>query len=190
MPSTLRIATAAVLTAVTFVIGYVRLPLPATQGIFTLADIAIFFAAFTFGPLTGAIAGGAGAALIDLIGGTAPYAPVSLVVHGLEGLVAGVIAVGMRRTTQSGSAMQSARPDSPKEHAPARLLSWLLAGVVGTVILAGGYFLAEVLFFGGPGKAITEVLPNVAQGVVGAIGGALLTVAVRRAYPPVQSLRW
>ncbi len=171
VPSSLRIATVAVLTAVTFVIGYVRLPLPATQGIFTLADIAIFFAAFTFGPFTGAIAGGAGAALIDIIGGTAPYAPISLIVHGLEGLVAGFIAASASKQ-------------------PGRTLAWILSGVVGTILLAGGYFLAEVLFFGGPGKAITEVLPNAAQGIVGAVGGALLTLAVKRAYPPVQALRW
>jgi uncharacterized membrane protein len=171
-PASLRIAAVAILAALTFVIGYfVRVPLPATQGIFTLADIVIFFSAFAFGPFSAAVSGGAGTALIDLIGGTAPYAPISLLVHGLEGLVAGLIAVAARKDRM-------------------RVLWWAIAGAVGTVLMAGGYFLAEVVFFGGPGKAVTEVLPNIAQAVVGAVGGALLTIAVRRAYPPIQGMRW
>ena len=172
VPSSLRIAAVAVLTAVTFVIGYfVRLPLPATQGIFTLADLAIFFAAFAFGPYSAAIAGGAGTALIDVIGGTAQYAPISLLVHGLEGLVAGAIAAAGKK-------------------GPREIVLWIIAGAAGIILVAGGYFLAEVVFFGGPATAVTEVLPNVAQGGIGAVGGALLTAAVRRAYPPVQGLRW
>ena len=172
-PSSLRIASVAVLVALTFVIGFfVRLPLPATQGVFTLADLAIFFAGFTFGPLSAATAGGVGAALIDLIGGTAPYAPVSFIVHGLEGLLAGLIA-SVRRS-----------PSKPS------LLLWVLGGVVGVAVVVGGYFAGEILFFGGPAAAVTELIPNVAQGVIGAVGGALLTLAVRRAYPPVSGLWW
>jgi uncharacterized membrane protein len=171
MPVSLRVAAVGILTALTFVIGYVRVPLPATQGIFTLADIAIFLAAFTFGPFSAAVAGGAGAALIDLIGGTAQYAPVSLVVHGVEGLAAGFIAAaGLNRRGEP--------------------LAWVFAAIAGIVVLMGGYFAAEILFFGGFATALTEVLPNLGQGVTGAVGGALLCLAVRRAYPPVQALRW
>ena len=93
-PVSLRIAAVAVLTALTVVIGYIRVPLPATNGIFTLADVAIFCAAFALGPFSAAVAGAVGTGLIDLIGGTAQYAPTSFVVHGLEGLVAGLIALG------------------------------------------------------------------------------------------------
>ena len=170
-PTSMRIATIAILAALTVVIGYIRVPLPATQGIFTLADIAIYFAAFALGPWSAAIAGGLGTALIDLIGGTAQYAPASLVVHGLEGLLAGLIASIGRKDRIS-------------------LASWILAAVCGTVVMAGGYLGAETLFYGGFAKAMTEVLVNVAQSTVGAVGGALLAVAVRRAYPPVQMLRW
>jgi uncharacterized membrane protein len=173
-PSSLRVAAVAVLTALTVVIGYIRVPLPATQGIFTLADIAIYFAAFCLGPWTAAVAGGLGTALIDLIGGTAQYAPTSFIVHGLQGLLAGLIA---------GIAGAGARGGT-------RALFWVLAGAVGTVVMAGGYLAAETLFYGGFAKAVTEVLFNIAQSVVGAVGGGLLALAVRRAYPPVQRLRW
>ena len=170
-PSSLRMAAIAVLAAVTVVIGYVRVPLPATQGIFTLADIAIYFAAFTFGPFSAAIAGGLGTAVIDLIGGTAQYAPSSLVVHGIEGLLAGFLAAAWGKRSFA-------------------VVSWILAGIIGTIVMAGGYLVLEILFYGGFAKAVTEIPFNVAQSAVGAVGGALLTVAVRRAYPPVERLRW
>jgi uncharacterized membrane protein len=170
-PASLRIAAVAILTALTVVIGYIRVPLPATNGIFTLADVAIFCAAFAFGPFSAAVAGAIGAGLIDLIGGTAQYAPTSFVVHGLEGLVAGLIALGA-----SGKG--------------ASVIRWILAGLAGTVLMAGGYLLAETLFYGGFATATTEIVFNLAQGAVGAIGGALLATAVRRAYPPLTRLKW
>jgi uncharacterized membrane protein len=170
-PASLRIAAIAVLTALTFVIGLIRVPLPATQGIFTLADVAIFCAAFALGPLSAAFAGAVGTGLIDLIGGTAQYAPTSFVVHGLEGLVAGLIALAA-----SGKA--------------STVLLWILAGLAGTAVMAGGYLLAETLFYGGFATAFTEVVFNVAQGVAGAVGGALIAVAVKRGYPPLSRLRW
>ncbi len=172
LPSSLRIASVAILAAVTFIIGFfVRLPLPATQGIFTLADLGIFFSAFAFGPFTAGVAGGVGTALIDLIGGTAQYAPISFVVHGLEGLAAGLIA----------SAVFSRKMEP---------LAWIIAGIVGVIIMVGGYFLAETVFFGGPATAVTEVFANAGQSVIGAVGGALLALAVRKAYPPISTLRW
>jgi len=179
-PASLRIASMAIMTAMTVVIGYIRVPLPATQGIFTLCDIAIYFTAFCLGPFSGAVAGGLGAALIDLIGGTAQYAPVSFIVHGLQGLLAGLIAApGARDGVSEGAVRRGVS-----------LLLWIVAGLCGTVIMAGGYLLAETLFYGGPAKAVTEVVFNVAQSLTGAVGGVLLTVAVRRAYPPVHRLRW
>lgn len=171
-PSSLRIASIAVLTATTFVIGYfVRFPLPASKGTFTLVDLGIFFAAYAFGPFTAAITGGVGSALFDLASGYAPYAPISLAVHGLEGLIAGLIA-----------SAGYTRPSEP--------VMWVLAGFCGAAIVVGGYFLTQILFFGGLAVAITEVLPNGIQAGIGAVGGALLAAAVRRAYPPIQGLRW
>lgn len=70
------------------------------------------------------------------------------------------------------------------------VLFWILAGLAGTVIMAGGYLLAETLFYGGFATAVTEILFNVAQGAAGAIGGALIAVAVKRGYPPLARLRW
>jgi uncharacterized membrane protein len=198
-PGSLKVASLAIMTAMTVVVGYIRVPLPATQGIFTLGDIAIYFTAFCLGPFSGAVAGGLGAALIDLIGGTAQYAPVSFVVHGLQGLLAGLIAAAGARqrtdadTARPGGALQGTEVNAARPGGARRSVSvllWIIAGLCGTVIMAGGYLLAETLFYGGFAKAVTEVVFNVAQSLTGAVGGVLLTVAVRRAYPPVSRLRW
>jgi uncharacterized membrane protein len=172
IPASMRVAAIAVLSALTFVIGFfVRVPLPATNGIFTLADVTIFCAAFALGPASAGITGALGTALIDLIGGTAQYAPASFIVHGLEGLLAGLIA-----WAASGRVLT--------------VILWILAGVTGVVVMTGGYLLAETLFYGGYATATTEIVFNVAQSGVGAVAGALLAIAVRRAYPPLARLRW
>jgi uncharacterized membrane protein len=171
-PATIRIATVGIITALTTAIGFVvQFPIPATKGVFTLADMVIFFAAFTLGPVSGGLAGGLGAALFDLLSGYAQYAPASFLIHGLEGLVAGLIAMSVRGRGMS-------------------ILLWVLGGLAGIVIMVGGYFLAESLIYVGIDLAKVEIPINIVQSGVGAVGGALLCVAVRRAYPPVSRLRW
>jgi uncharacterized membrane protein len=155
------------------VIGFVlRVPMPiATGGFFTLADAVILFAAFTLGPVSAAISGALGAALIDLLSGYVQFAPTSFVVHGLEGLLAGLIAMAAGRERPS-------------------VVLWVLAGIAGTAVVVGGYLASESLFYVTFEAALTEVPTNLVQGAVGAAVGALLAVAVRRAYPPIARLRW
>jgi uncharacterized membrane protein len=169
----LRIATIAILTAVTAVLTYlVRIPVPATKGYFNLGDTVIYFTAFTLGPVSALLSGGLGTAIADLIG-YPTFAPISLFVHGLQGLVAALIANiplrGGRRW-----------PFSP---------SWLLAAGAGTVLMCAGYLAAESVMFGF-GAALVELPFNVLQNAVGAVAGISLSLAVRKAYPPVEDLRW
>ena len=85
----------AVLIALTAVFTLlIRIPTPA-RGYVNLSDVAITFAALTFGPWVGLIVGGLGTAIADLLAGYAPYAPISFVAHGLQGLLIGLI--GFRR---------------------------------------------------------------------------------------------
>ncbi len=175
-----RIALAAVLAAVTVLSTYfVKIPIPITRGYVHLGDVAIYFAAFTFGPITALVAGGVGTAIADLISGYSQYAPISLVVHGLQGLAVGLIAVAL-----VGGEMQGASQIIPRW-----ILAIVLAFLAGSVILCGGYLIAEIFMYGF-GAAIVEVLPNVGQSIAGMVGAIPLTLAVRRAYPPVRNLRW
>jgi uncharacterized membrane protein len=169
----LRIATLAVLTAVTTVFTYVvRIPIAPTRGYLNLGDVAIYFTAFTFGPVSALISGGLGTALADLISGYAQWAPISLLVHGLQGLVAALLG-GIARRGRSGVF-------NPY---------WLLGGAAGLVLMCGGYLLSGS-FMVGFGAALVELPGNVLQNLAGLAGGIPLAMAVHKAYPPVEEMRW
>lgn len=154
----------AVMTAVTIVFTlWVRVPFPLTKGYVSLADVAIYFASFAFGPLVGGFAGGVGTGAADIIGGYFPWAPLSLVIHGLQGVVAGWIA--------------------RKGGLPHILLGWF----AGALVMVGGYFIAGALMFG-TGAAAVELLGNTGQVVVGGLGGALLFYTVKRAFPALTKI--
>ena len=163
----LRISTLAVLAAVTTVFTiFIRIPSPA-RGYFNLGDVAVAFTAFTFGPVSALIAGGVGTALADLAGSYVQWAPISLVVHGLEGLVIGLIA-----RTRPGSAPVC-----------------ILAGVAGVIVMTLGYF-GGGLVLTGMGPSLAEAPGNVVQAAAGVVLGLPLSIAVAKAYPPVRRYSW
>ena len=141
--TTLRIATLAIAIALVAVFTMV-IRVPLGSGYLNLCDVAIAFCAFTFGPVTAAVAGALGPAFADLAGGYAQWAVVSFLVHGIEGIVMALIVKGGKNKAAFN----------------------VLAGVIGVVIVTGGYYL------------------------VGSVFGLVLSKAVRKAYPPVASFAW
>jgi uncharacterized membrane protein len=169
----LRIATLSVLTAATaFFTFAVRIPIAPTRGYLNLGDVVIYFAAFTFGPVTALFAGGLGTALADIISGYSQWAPISLVVHGLQGLVAGLIA-------GSAAARQGCSLN----------LRWLAAACAGTLLMCSGYLGGGALMVGF-GAALVELPGNIIQNLAGILGAIPLTLAIRKAYPPALDMRW
>jgi len=165
------VAIAAIMIAVTAVFTLlVRIPIPATQGYVNFSDVATYFSAFAFGPVIGFVAGGIGAGLADVIGGYAQFAILSLLAHGLQGVVAGLLGRG--------------------KSLPGLIVAW----AAGTVTMVGVYLLGEGLVLTGWGPAIAEAPFNLLQNVAGGLVGIPLYLAVRRAYPPVTRLarpeRW
>ena len=124
----------------------------------------VMFAAMVFGPVVGFFAGGVGSALGDIIGGYPGWAPITLVVKGLEGLVVGYLA---RRSDSTGNLV--------------------VAGVVGGAIMVLGYFLFEVYMYGLP-AALTEVPGNTLQAVTGILVGTALAKAIKKRYPEIEDL--
>ena len=163
------VAISAVMTAVVFVLTrMIQVPTPA-RGYVHLGDAGIFFAAFAFGPWVGGIAGALGTGLADLTSGYAQWAIFSFLVHGLQGVLVGLI---FRRP---------ARRDT-------RTINWgaLLAAVaVGGAAVVAGYFIAGVILMG-TGAAVAEIPANLIQALSGGIIGAPLFLAVRQAYPPLN----
>ncbi|MDC7238159.1 MAG: ECF transporter S component [Sphaerochaetaceae bacterium] len=173
--SALRTSLIAVLTAVVVVFTIlVKIPTP-TKGYLNLCDLAICFIAFTFSPLTALIAGGLGTAIADIISGYPQWAPISFVVHGLEGLVVALI---VKRSSQDISNLVKVST-----------IKVILAMVACVIIVAGGYFVLSAIFMSlGFAAAAAGIPGNIGQSGIGVIAGYALSRAVIKAYPPVQGL--
>lgn len=160
------LAVVAVMVAVVAVLTFaVQIPIPATGGYIHFGDVGVFFSALAFGSWIGGIAGGVGCAIADIVSGYASWAPLTLVAHGLQGLLAGY--VGHKKG----------------------VVGMIVAWAVGAIILIAGYFLGEWFIYGlGYAGALAEIGPNFVQVAVGGIVGIPLVLAIRRAYPPIDRM--
>lgn len=144
----------------------IRVPIAATNGYINFSDVAVYFAAFAFGPWVGLVAGGVGTMLADILSGYASFAMLTFVAHGVQGLVAGY--VGGRSNSF-----------------PRLILGWAL----GALVMVGAYYLGEIYIMGmGVAAAATEAPLNFLQTAAGGLIGTLLVYAVRKAYPPIDQI--
>lgn len=170
-----KIASLAILIAVTTIFTYmIRIPVAPTRGYLNLGDVAIFFTAITFGPITAFITGGLGTALADIISGYAQWAPITFFAHGIQGLVIGLIIYSGRK---NGNKQKIGR------------LPLFLAFICASAIMAGTYFVTGGFMYGF-GAAAAELPGNILQNAAGVLIGAPLALAVRKAYPPVINYKW
>ena len=142
----------------------IRIPTPATQGYINVGDAVVFVSALLFGARAGALAGGIGAALADLIGGYTFWVPFTLAIKGLEGFIAGFLFQKFGRTLAGPLRVALA------------LLCLVLAG--GWMVL--GYFLVEAKLYGW-GPASASAMGNVVQAGVSVALGLTVAGALRRA---------
>ena len=70
----------------------IKLPIAANGGLIHLGNVPLFISAILFGRRVGAISGGVGMALFDLLSGWTVWAPFTLITVGLMGYVVGLIA--------------------------------------------------------------------------------------------------
>jgi len=68
-----------------------KVDIPATHGFFNVGDSMVYVTALLFGPIIGGIAGGLGSSLADILLGAPWYAPGTLVIKGIEGLIVGYL---------------------------------------------------------------------------------------------------
>jgi len=137
----------------------VQFPIPATQGFFNVGDAMVMVAALTFGPVVGAIAGGIGSSLADFLGGWYVWVPFTLVIKGVEGLLAGMV-------LRFGG----------EEHGTLRVvLAWLVGGLE----MVTGYFLVQVYMYGFS-AALVEVPFNFVQMAVAGIVGIPISLALKQ----------
>lgn len=132
-----------------------KLPVPVTQGYIHLGDAFVLVSAAVLGPV-GVLAAALGSMLADLLGGYFTYLIPTFVI---KGLVAAVAFAGLRGQKPFW-------------------LEWIVL-IVAEGVMVLGYFLVECLLYG-PAAAGGAVLPNVMQGISGAVIGAVLIPVFRR----------
>lgn len=144
-----HISVAALFTAmVVLMTSIIKIPTPATQGYLNFGDVMVLLTAILLGKKYGAVAGGIGSALADLLGGYASFAVFTLIIKGIEGYIAGLLAYRMGK-----------RPSTTR---------LVIAAAIGGTWMVLGYFLAESLMMG-PKAALGEVPMNFIQAGAGII---------------------
>ena len=162
--TTKKLVATALFMALTFVgTMFIRIPLP--LGYVNLGDAFIFLAVFLLGPICGMVAGGVGAGLADLFG-YITYAPGTLVIKSAMALVAWLVYKGLKALTKKN------------------IFAEIVAGVAGTIVMAFGYFVYEILLFTTAGVAILNMPWNLLQGGVGVV----ISVAVMRVLTATKAL--
>ena len=141
---------------VTVATMFFQIPVSATQGYIHLGDSMILLTSIFFGWRYGMIAGGVGSALADILSGYAHWAPFTLIIKGLMGLLIGKVA---------GSS------NTKKGFFNGRNILGSVAGLVWMII---GYFFGGALLKGSFIVAATSIPENIVQ----AIGGFIIFAVV------------
>jgi len=149
----------------------IRIPVPATGGYINLGDSMVYISALLFGPLAGLVAGGIGSALADWFGGYLQFAPYTLVIKGVEGLVVGILAWALLRSRP--------RPGV------AGVIGSIVAIFVGGALMVVGYYAVEGFIMGQ--AAAAEVPGNIFQVVGGLIVAIPVALLLRNVAPAMRS---
>lgn len=147
----------------------IRIPTPGTGGYIHLGDAIVILAGVFLGPVYGALAGGIGSCMADLIGGYFVYVPITFVIKGLISYLSGMIYEKIGNTTKT------------------RHIAVALGGVVDIILVAGGYFLCEIPLYTVAGAA-ASVPANLIQGASGLIIASIL-YPVLHAIPDLRNLK-
>lgn len=153
----------------------IKVPSP-TGGYMNLGDTVVLLGAFLLGPVYGAVAGGIGPALADLLGGYPVYVPATLIIKAVMGMTAGLLYRLLRRRGIPGA---------------------VVCGIAGEVPMVLGYWLFDAILVASGGTALGTALAgasagipsNLVQAAFGIAASTLLLAAlgrssyVRREFP-------
>jgi uncharacterized membrane protein len=154
-----RLVYSALFIAIVFVATYINIHIPILMGqggLVHLGTLVMFIIAIKYGRTYGALAGGVGMALFDLLSIWATWAPGTLVVRIVAGFVMGQVALS-------------------KEGQGKSFVRNVLALLAGGAVIVVGYWLFEGIFLGyGLVPALGSVPGNILQIVIASLGLFLL----------------
>lgn len=125
----------------------ISIPVPATHGYVHGGDMMIFLAAVLFGKKKGALAGGVGSAIADLLLGYSQWIIPTLIVKGIMGYLIGSLSNG--------------------ETKPILTAKNLMAMSLGVLWMAFGYYIAGGIMLGNFTAALAGVPGDLLQSAVG-----------------------
>ena len=131
---------------------YFQIPMP-PKGYFNLGDCFVLMGAFLLPAPFAACAGGIGSMLADLFLSYGIYAPATLVIKGLMAFVAALLFRLLRKRSY---------------------LAALVGARAGELIMAGGYFLFELVLYGSETAIAGLLATNLPQALVGFVASVLL----------------
>lgn len=158
------VMTALMIAIITVSIMFIKFPIPLTQGYVHLGDAMIFIAVLVLGWKNGAIAAAAGAALGDILGGFAMWAPWTFVIKGVMAIILGLM-IGY--ALKKKWVMIGKMP-----------LGAILGMIVSGIVMVIGYFFAEGIMYHNWAVAALGIPWNIGQFVVGLIVAWVITVAL------------
>ena len=139
----------------------VRIPIPQTNGYMNLGDSMVLLAAVVFGPWQAFMVGGVGSALADLFGGYPQWALWTLIIKGIEALLAGTLLRLLK--------ISSLRVSVPQ----------ILVFILATAWMVLGYYAAESIMYDSK-AALAELPANVVQASGSVILASLLMPVMQR----------
>lgn len=126
-----------------------QIPVSATNGYVHLGDSMILLVAVFFGARYGAVAGGVGAALADLLSGYAHWAPFTFIIKAVMGWLIGKIAN-----------FRGEKFFTPR---------MVIASVVGIAWMVFGYYIGSGILQSSFAVALTSIPENLFQGGIGMV---------------------
>lgn len=180
--TTLYITMVALFTALTFATTYfINIPTIAIFGAggnINLGDTIIFIASILLGPIGGAIAGGIGASLADIVSSYAVYAPFTLVIKALAGALVGFTYHYIFKQKNS------------------KRLGQLFAMSIGALVIVVGYYLTDViiLLIGGASvgasmvAGLLTILPNMLQVSISMVVAVVVMPRLFTAYGSINGI--
>lgn len=144
----------------------IQIPTPATNGFVNFGDTLIFVSGVVLGPFSGFLAGGVGSWLADMLSGYAHYAPWTLVIKGLEGLIVGLLAHRIYAKSL-------------------RLWPAVLAMLGAGAWMVFGYFIAAQVMYGWAG-AVESLVGNTVQALGSLIAASVLLPQIQKVWNRFQ----
>lgn len=155
-----KVALGAMLAAAVAIATMIHIPMPGMRIYFNLGEGVIYVVAIVLGARYGALSGGIGAALADLLLGYPLWAPITLCIKGTEGAVVGLLAPRGRK----------------------------LAILAGAAVMIVGYTSAAGILYGWK-VAPMEFVTDLAQTGVGAAFALLFVPVLEKRLSSIQEHR-